>query len=448
MRANVLDEVETWTAEQVARLESERLAGQLAYVAASSHFYRQKWAKVEVEPAAIGSVADLHRLPLTEKEELRDSLRQDPPLGRHLAAPRSLLTQVQATSGTTGTPSFFGLTEHDLQVWGQIGARAFFASGFRPGDVILHGWGLSKGFAGGVPAVRILQQLGCCVLPIGGEAGAERLLTIAELMQPRGFCTGPNFAIHAGQVAPEVLGRSAASLGINHVVVGGEPGGGISTIRNRIEELWGASCCEMLGNSDVAPIVFAECPERQGMHVCSQGLVHVELVDPDSGSTVPWEAGATGEVVLTTLDRQASPLIRFRTRDHVEVLGVDCACGRTSPRVRCFGRTDDMLIVRGVNVWPAAVRELVVGFQPLTTGNLRIVVDFPGHSTERRLKVRVEHAADLCPGPRAQLAEDLTRRITQVLAFRPDLELVPPGTLPEPGVNKTTLVDRLSMPGG
>jgi phenylacetate-CoA ligase len=290
--------------------------------------------------------------------------------------------------------------------------------------------------------VRILQQLGCCVLPIGGEAGAERLLTIASLMNPRGFCTGPNFAIHAGSVAEELLGRSAASLGVAHVVVGGEPGGGIPTVRERIESLWGATCAEMMGNSDVAPIIFSECLEQQGMHLCSQGLVHAELIDPLTGETVPWETGATGEVVLTALDRQASPLVRFRTRDHVEVLGTDCACGRTGPRIRCFGRTDDMLIVRGINVWPSAVRELVVGFQPQTTGNLRIVSDFAGHSTQHRLKVRVEHAAALDAGQLAALGDDLERRITQVLAFRPQLELVPPGVLPEAGVNKTMLVER------
>jgi phenylacetate-CoA ligase len=198
----------------------------------------------------------------------------------------------------------------------------------------------------------------------------------------------------------------------------------------------------MLGNSDVAPIVFSECLERQGMHLCAQGLVHAELIDPETGEPVPWEAGATGEVVLTALDRQASPLVRFRTRDHVEVLGTDCPCGRTGPRIRCFGRTDDMLIVRGINVWPSAVREVVIGFQPWTTGNVRIVADFPGHSTEQRLKVRVEHAPGL-EGPRvAELADELERRITQVLAFRPRLELVPPGVLPEAGVNKTMLVER------
>ncbi|MCU1667134.1 MAG: phenylacetate--CoA ligase, partial [Blastococcus sp.] len=170
--------------------------------------------------------------------------------------------------------------------------------------------------------------------------------------------------------------------------------------------------------------------------------VHAELIDPVTGETVPWETGATGEVVLTALDRQASPLVRFRTRDHVEVMGTDCTCGRTGPRIRCFGRTDDMLIVRGINVWPSAVREVVIGFSPQTTGNLRILADFPGHSTEQRLKVRVEHAPALDAAQLAVLAEDLERRITQVLAFRPRLELVPPGVLPEAGVNKTMLVER------
>lgn len=442
MTSEILDEIETWSPQRVAALESDQLVTQLDYVNRNSEFYSAKFLRAGVAPSSIRSVADLPNLPFTEKAELRQSLADTPPLGGHLAVDRRALLQVQATSGTTGSPSFFGLTEHDLAVWGQIGARSFYASGFRPGDVVLHGWGLSKGFAGGVPAVRILQQLGCCVLPIGGEAGADRLLSIASLMRPRGFCTGPNFAIHAGSVAKELLGSAADTLGIERVVVGGEPGGGIRAVRERIESLWGATCCEMLGNSDVAPIVFAECLERQGMHLCAQGLVHVELIDPSSGQTVQWDTGATGEIVLTALDRQASPLVRFRTRDEVEVLGTDCPCGRTSPRIRCFGRTDDMLIVRGINVWPSAVREVVISFQPLTTGNMRIVADFPGHSTERRLKIRVEHSPDLEPTVLQQLAGNLERRITQTLAFRPDLKFVPPGVLPEAGVNKTALIER------
>lgn len=439
---DVLDEVETWSAAELDELDSARLREQLDYVQQHSPFYRRKLSDAGVDAASIASVAQLALLPFTDKEELRASLAEYPPLGEHLAAPLPSLTQIQATSGTSGTPSYFGLTENDLRTWGTIGSRAFYAAGFRPGDLVLHGWGLSKGFAGGVPAVRVLQQLGCVVIPIGGEAGAERLLQVAASLSPRGFCTGPNFAIHTGTVCNEVLGRPASSLGVQRLMVGGEPGGGVPEIRNRIESLWDATSCETLGNSDVAPVVFGECEERQGMHLLGQGLVRTELIDTSTLEPIPFETGATGELVLTALRREASPILRFRTRDHLEVLGNGCSCGREGPRVRCTGRTDDMLIVRGINVWPSAVREVVLSMQPRATGNLRIRVDFPGHSTQKRLPIRVEHAAGLDERQQAELAADLDRRITQVLAFRPVLELVAPGVVPEMGVNKTALVER------
>lgn len=440
--ADVLDEIETWAPARLREHEDRLLRRQLHHVGSGSRFYREKLAEAGVDLASIGTVEDLRRVPFTEKEELRRSLAGFPPLGSHVAVPVADLALVQATSGTSGTPSYFGLTEHDLRVWGTAGARAFYAAGVRPGDLVLHGWGMSKGFAGGVPAVRVLQQLGCVVIPIGGEAGAERLLTVAASLSPAVFCTGPNFALHAGRIAEEVLGRPASELGVQRIVVGGEPGGGVPEIRSQIETVWGATSCETLGNSDVVPIVFGECLERDGMHFVAQGLVHIELIDPETGADVPFEAGASGELVMTALDRQASPLIRFRTRDHLEVLATECSCGRVGPRVRCVGRTDDMLIVRGVNVWPSAVREIAVAFQPRLTGNMRVVADFEGHSTEQRLRVRMEHAPHLTATEVANVADEVERRITQVLAFRPRLDLVPPGVLPEAGVNKTALVER------
>jgi len=439
---DVLDEIETWEPARLRALESTMLRKQLAHVQEGSPFYREKMAAAGVDLASLRAVEDLRAVPFTEKEELRRSLAEHPPLGGHLAVPVADLAQVQATSGTSGVPSYFGLTPHDLGVWGAAGARAFYAAGARPGDLVLHGWGMSKGFAGGVPAVRVLQQLGCVVIPIGGEAGAERLLTVAASLAPKMFCTGPNFALHAGRVAEEVLGRAASTLGIERIVVGGEPGGGVPQIRSQIESLWGATSCETLGNSDVVPMVFGECLERDGMHFIAQGLVHIELIDPVTGEDIPFETGAHGELVMTALDREASPLIRFRTRDHLEVLATECACGRVGPKVRCVGRTDDMLIVRGVNVWPSAIREIAVGFQPRLTGNMRVIADFEGHSTKQRLHVRMEHARDLAATDLPSLAEEVERRITQVLAFRPRLELVPVGVLPEAGVNKTALVER------
>jgi phenylacetate-CoA ligase len=439
---DVLDEIETWDRARLREHESKLLRTQLEHVGERSGFYRDKMAAAGVDLAAVRSVEDLRHVPFTEKEELRRSLADHPPLGSHLAVPATDLAQIQATSGTSGTPSYFGLTDHDIGVWGTAGARGFYAAGARPGDLVLHGWGMSKGFAGGVPAVRVLQKLGCVVIPIGGEAGAERLLTVAASLAPTIFCTGPNFALHAGRIAEEVLGRPASSLGVERIVVGGEPGGGVPEIRSQIEAAWGATSCETLGNSDVVPMAFAECLERDGMHFIAQGLVHVELIDPETGEDVPLVDGAHGELVMTALDRQASPLVRFRTRDHLEVLADECACGRVGPKVRCVGRTDDMLIVRGVNVWPSAIREIAVSFQPRLTGNMRVVADFEGHSTKQRLHVRMEHESRLTVEQVATLADEVERRITQVLAFRPRLELVPVGVLPEAGVNKTALVER------
>lgn len=439
---DVKDEIETWGGARLEEHESGLLRRQLEYVDGASAFYRSKFKRAGVSVGDVRTVRDLRRLPLTDKAELRASLSEHPPLGSHAAAPIADLVQIQATSGTTGTPSYFGLTGHDLQVWGTAGTRAFHAAGLRPGDVVLHGWGMSKGFAGGVPAVRVLQQLGCVVVPIGGEAGAERLLSVAASLRPAAFCTGPNFAVHAGLLAPSVLGYEAADLGVQRIVVGGEPGGGVPAVRSQIEGLWGATSCELLGNSDVLPIAFGECLERDGMHFVAQGLVALELIDPETGEDVPFVEGASGELVMTSLDRQASPVVRFRTRDHLEVLSTTCPCGRTSPRVRCVGRTDDMLIVRGINVWPSAVREVVSSFRPRLTGNLRIRVEFRGHSTQDRLPVVVEHAPDLDAEQRELVASELERRIHQLLAFRPRLELVPPGVLPAAGVNKTDLIDR------
>lgn len=439
---DVLDEIETWDRARLVEHESMLLRAQLDHVMNGSPFYRDKLAAAGIDAATITTVDDLRRIPFTEKEELRRSLSEHPPLGSHLAVPVTDLAQIQATSGTSGTPSYFGLTDHDLTVWGTAGARGFYAAGARPGDLVLHGWGMSKGFAGGVPAVRVLQQLGCVVIPIGGEAGAERLLTVAASLKPKVFCTGPNFALHAGRIADEVLGRPASTLGVERLVVGGEPGGGVPAVRSQIEQVWNATSCETLGNSDVVPMVFGECLERDGMHFIAQGLVHIELIDPETEEDIPFEAGASGELVLTALDRRASPLVRFRTRDHLEVLSTQCPCGRTGPRVRCVGRTDDMLIVRGINVWPSAVREIAISFQPRLTGNLRIVADFEGHSTEQRLRVKVEHQLGLSADEVATVGEEVERRITQVLAFRPRLELVPPGVIPEAGVNKTALIER------
>jgi phenylacetate-CoA ligase len=439
--------LETMSLDELRAIENTALRKQVRYLHEHSLFYRAKFDQAGIKPDDIRSVEDLAHVPFTEKSELRQSLADGPPLGLHVAAPLDDVVQIQATSGTTGRPSYFGLTWHDCDVWNEIGARAFYAGGFRAHDPIVNAFSMSKGFSGGVPVVKMLQYLGTRVSPIGADAGAERLLQVISDQLVTGITGTPNFIMYVGEQAKPVLGVPATELKVEHLVVGGEPGGGIPAVRRRLEETWGASCSEVLGNSDVSPIMWSECGEKSGMHFVAQGLVAVELIEPETGAIVTPAVGVKAEAVYTALDREASPLLRFRSRDHVEILATECACGRTSYKLRCFGRTDDMLIVRGINVWPTAVSEVVSSFRPKTTGNMRILLDFEGHTTQRHLPVGVEHAADLSAAEVEDVKAQLGQRIQHVLAFRADIQMVPAGTLEIPGAAKVSLVERVAPKG-
>jgi phenylacetate-CoA ligase len=347
-------EVESLSAGDALRLQDQRLREQLAYLAARSEFYRVKFAEHGVDPGTVQNVDDLAGLPFTEKQELRDSLAAFPPLGSHLAAAEDEVVQIQASSGTTGSPSYVGLTAPDVQTWCELGARALYANGFRPGDRLLHAFGMSKGFVGGLPVVQIAQYMGIVDIPIGAEAGAERLLRVQADQQPNALIGTPYFLAYLAEQAPVIVGRPARELGVRVLSVGGEPGGGLPAVRENLESLWGATSREMLGGTDIACTYWGECEAGDGMRFLSPDLMVAELIDPETGERVEPAEGAQGELVYTALRRQASPLLRFRTRDHVLVTGTSCSCGRTGYKLRCVGRTDDMLIVRGINLFPSA----------------------------------------------------------------------------------------------
>ena len=211
------------------------------------------------------------------------------------------------------------------------------------------------------------------------------------------------------------------------LLVAGEPGGGEPAFRSRLEEGWGARVTEAMGIGDIGPSLWGECEEQDGMHLGARGFVHAELVDPETGAARTLDDGATGELVLTHLRHQAAPLLRFRTRDHVRVSTTPCPCGRTGPRVRCIGRTDDMLIVRGVNVFPSAVREVVSAFVPLVSGNVLVRPTTAGVKQEPPLPVSVELAQGATPD--GDLARSIGERIRNALVVQARIELVPWGTL-------------------
>ncbi|HEV3480545.1 MAG TPA: hypothetical protein VG144_14000 [Gaiellaceae bacterium] len=222
---------------------------------------------------------------------------------------------------------------------------------------------------------------------------------------------------------------------IERVLVAGEPGGGEPAFRARLEKGWSAKVTEAMGIGDIGVSLWGECEEQDGMHLGAYGFVHPELIEPETGESVAMEDGASGELVLTHLKHRAAPLLRFRTRDHVEVRVSRCPCGRSGPRIRCIGRTDDMLIVRGVNVFPSAIREVVSAFAPDVSGHILVKPRGAGVKQEPPLPVSVE----LSPDGTAD-AEAIRRRIREALVVQTDIELVPWGSL-QRSEYKSKLVD-------
>ena len=435
--------IEALDAGAMQALQQSRLASQYDYLQAHSAFYRRKFAAAGLGAGAVRSVDDLQRVPFTTKQELRDSLKAAPPFGEHLAAPMAEVIQMQASSGTTGSPSYVALTRQDAQVWQESSARSLFACGIRPGDRVLHGFSMSKGFVGGLPIFQALQYMGAVDIPIGADGGVERLLAAAFDLKPNAIVGTPNFLLHLAEAAQTQLGRNVREIGVRRLVVGGEPGGGIPALRQRIQQTWRATLTELMGGTDLAVIYWAECDQQDGMHMTAPDFIVTELIDPDSGQVKPFTEGATGELVYTAIQRQASPVFRFRSGDHVVVTGTTCTCGRRQPRIRCFGRTDDMLIVRGVNLFPSAVQDLVESMRPAVSGQVRVVADFDGHSTQSNLKLLVERADHEPPGlSLPALKQDIEARVRGALSVKAEVLLAPHGSIDKPGAAKVKLVLR------
>jgi phenylacetate-CoA ligase len=441
--SNTFDELEATPWSDVTALHETLFQEQLDYVLGNSDFYREKFA--EVPRSRITSLRDLSLLPFTTKDDIRQSLLARPPLGLHAAAPLTDVVQIQSSSGTTGMPTFVAATQEDIETWNSMGARVFYANGFRPRDWVMHGYAMGRGFVGGLVNIEHLQHLGCCVIPLGAESGTERLLQAIDHLKPVALCATPSMVNHLGSVAQDVLGKSATDLSIRKISVGGEPGGGVPAIRQKMEELWNADVRDMMGGADFGSTYWAECDVKDGMHLCSQGALHVELIDPETLESLPIEEGTTGELVYTTLRRRATPLIRYRMGDVVTVSAMDCSCGRTGYRIKTHGRADDMLIVRGVNVFPAAIKDVVVQLAPDTTGYLKIDLDFDGHSTYEPLSMRIEQSAESHEDP-----DDLARRVEEAirnrLTVRVNVTVVPEGAIERPGAQKEKLLERVQRP--
>jgi phenylacetate-CoA ligase len=427
-------EARPWT-EQLA-LDDAAYRDQLAYLFERSEFHREKLTSAGfASAAAVGGLEDIARLPLTEKSELLATCSAAAPIGAHLCATPSEIVRIYSTSGTTGRPSYVPLTAGDLDNWVTGSARSYAAAGLAAGQRIVSTYNAGPFVAGA--ALAAFDRIGLCHIPVG-TGNTERLLLAVEQLAPEAVVLTPSYAAHLVELAAEReidLGTSS----VERLLVAGEPGGGEPAFRAKLEAGWGAKVTEAMGIGDIGVSLWGECQEQDGMHLGARGFVHAELIDPETGAALELEDGATGELVLTHLRHRAAPLLRFRTRDHVEVRTTPCRCGRTGPRVRCIGRTDDMLIVRGVNVFPAAVREVVSGFAPDVSGHVLVKPLAPGSKQEPPLPVTVELARGARPD--RALAVAIRERLRAVLVVQTQVELVPWGSLRR-SEYKSKLVDR------
>jgi len=411
--------------EQLA-FDDESYREQLGYLLERSPFYREKLAGVEPQ-----GLAEISELPLTEKAELRATVTPENPFGAHLCASPDEIVRIYSTSGTTGTPSYIPLTAGDFENWVVGGARSYGASGVSAGQRLVSTYNAGPFVAGA--ALAAFDRIGVSHIPVG-TGNTERLLKALELLRPEAVVLTPSYAAYLIEREPGL-----AESSVERVLVAGEPGGGEPAFRAKLEAGWGARVTEAMGIGDIGPSLWGECEEQNGMHLGARGFVHAELIEPGTGAAIELGDGATGELVLSHLRHRAAPLLRFRTRDHVEVRMSPCVCGRTGPRVRCIGRTDDMLIVRGVNVFPSAVREVVSAFAPDVTGRILVKPEAPGARQDPPLPVSVE----LAQGTKVDvaLAESIRKRLREVLIVQARVELVEWGSLARSDY-KSNLVER------
>jgi phenylacetate-CoA ligase len=406
-------EIETRPWEEQLAVDEVSYRAQLAYLLERSAFYREK-----LEGFEASGLDDIAELPFTEKRELRATTTPDNPIGSHLCVEAADIVRIYSTSGTTGTPSFIPLTAGDLDNWVTGSARSYAASGIAAGQRIVSTYNAGPFVAGA--ALASFDRIGLTHIPVG-TGNTDRLIKAIELLRPEAVVLTPSYAAYLAE------NFDLRSSSVERVLVAGEPGGGEPAFRAKLEEGWGARVTEAMGIGDIGPSLWGECEEQDGMHLGASGFVHAELIDPETEVALELDDGATGELVLTHLQHRAAPLLRFRTRDHVQVRTSPCRCGRTSPRVRCIGRTDDMIIVRGVNVFPSAVREVVSGFAPEVSGHILVKPQAAGVKQEPPLPVSVELGPDRAAD--AALAEAIRDRLRSELVVQTRVDLVPWGSL-------------------
>ena len=419
---------ESMPREELKALQLKRLQDVCRRVYATVPFYRKRFDEAGIKPADVRSLEDLKRLPFTVKQDLRSNY----PFGT-FAVPRDNIARIHASSGTTGQAVVVGYTQYDLDVWAQLMSRCLVASGVKPQDVVhvAYGYGL---FTGGLGAHDGATKLGCMVVPASGGSTRRQVGLIRDLGATVLACT-PSYAMHLWEVAME-NGINFRDLPLRVGVFGGEPW--TDAMRQTIEDKMGIDAHNIYGLSEImGPGCAIDCSEHDGLHVWEDHFL-CEIIDPQTGEQLP--EGEQGELVITNLTKQGSPLIRYRTRDLTTMVTEPCRCGRTHARISRFaGRSDDMLIIRGVNVFPQQIEELLMKASGLTP-NYMIVVDRQGSLDTMEVQVEVNDQLFHDQISKLQILEkSLQKQIKDIFGVTTKVRLMEPHSI-ERSVGKATRV--------
>jgi len=411
--------IERMPLEDLHALQEDRLKSVVRYVYDHSAFYRQRFKEAGVAPGDIRTLADVSKLPFTRKVDLRDNY----PTGM-FSAPKSQVVRYHVSSGTTGKPTVVGYTKGDIETWSESLARALTSIGLGRDDVVQVGYGYGL-FTGGLGLHYGAERIGAAVLPVG-TGNTERQI---ELMQDLGTtaiaCT-PSYFLHIMEVAEKMGISIKKDTNLKAGIFGAEPWS-LET-RKRIEDATGINAYDIYGTSEISGPLFTECHVKKGIHVWADMFL-IEVLDPKTGE--PVADGETGELVFTTLHKYALPLIRYRIGDLTIMNSEPCECGRTHPRImRILGRTDDMLIIRGINVFPSQVESVLMDI-PEVGDHWEILVDRKGPLDMMTVKVELTQAgfSDKI-GDLMKLKKKISKELKGVLNIAAEVDLVEPGTIP------------------
>ena len=442
------EEVETMSRDELREVQWQRLKRQMRYVYYNSEFYRKTFHKAGAHPDDVKSIEEFRHLPIFLDKEM-DRLTQEKtreeeghPFGEYLCTSTKNVRAMHTTSGTTGLPVFEGFSEHDINVQNEVLSRAFWRIGIRPGDFVLHGFGLSM-WLGGLMPLRALQSFGALGIPLGAEAGTERFLQFAKLTNPKHMIAIPSFVEHLILQAPEVAGFEVKEIGLDTIMCAGEPGAGIPETRKKIQDAFGVKLYDSTGGIWGLWGVSCDAPTYQGIHLVGEDYCFLDLIDPETKKPIDMSGPvATGEWAITALEWEAAPAFRYSYGDIVQLINEPCECGMPGMRIRYLGRADDLLIVKGVNVYPMAIKAVIDSFVPRLTSEMRIILETKPPRVEPPLKMKVEYGRGVAENDLDALKTDLESAISSRLRVRPAVELVPAGSLERDPTKKLQLVEK------